>query len=163
MANIQDYYKIVEDSISELGVDPNSCRDDNELGAWALMRGDQEVWIDCWYVEDEDQDYFQVLERLDVIFDSKIGSPEGDELEVLGILIDQYEKEHFPIEFPDPIEAIKFRMEQSGYNQRDLAGIIGLKSRASEILNKKRKLSLDMIRRLSSGWNIPTDVLIQAY
>jgi hypothetical protein len=61
MANIQDYYKIVEDSISELGVDPNSCRDDNELGAWALMRGDQEVWIDCWYVEDEDQVYFQVL------------------------------------------------------------------------------------------------------
>jgi HTH-type transcriptional regulator/antitoxin HigA len=110
-----------------------------------------------------EQDYFQVLERLDVIFDSKIGSPEGDELEVLGILIDQYEKEHFPIELPDPIEAIKFRMEQSGYNQRDLAGIIGLKSRASEILNKKRKLSLDMIRRLSSGWNIPTDVLIQAY
>lgn len=61
MTNVQDYYKIVEDAISELGVDPNSCRDDNDKGAWALMRGNQEVWIDCWYIEDEDQVYFQVL------------------------------------------------------------------------------------------------------
>jgi hypothetical protein len=61
MANIQDYYKIVEDAIDELGVDPNSCRDDNEQGAWALMRGNQEVWIDCWYIEEEDMVYFQVL------------------------------------------------------------------------------------------------------
>ncbi len=61
MTNVQDYYKIVEDAISELGVDPNSCRDDNDKGAWALMRGNQEVWIECWYIEDEDQVYFQVL------------------------------------------------------------------------------------------------------
>jgi HTH-type transcriptional regulator/antitoxin HigA len=64
---------------------------------------------------------------------------------------------------PDPIEAIKFRMEQMGYNQNDLANIIGLKSRASEILNKKRKLSLEMIRQLHDRLNIPTDVLIQTY
>ncbi len=61
MANIQDYYKIVEEAITELGVDPNSCRDEQEFGAWALMRGDQEVWIDCWYLEEEDEVYFQVL------------------------------------------------------------------------------------------------------
>ena len=110
-----------------------------------------------------DKDYNQALERLETIFDAKKGSPEGDELEVLGILVDQYENEHFPIGLPDPIEAIKFRMEQMGYNQTDLANIVGLKSRASEILNKKRKLSLEMIRPLHDRLNIPTDVLIQTY
>ena len=108
-------------------------------------------------------DYNQALERLEVIFDAKMNTPEGDELEVLGILIDQYENEHFPIGLPDPIEAIKFRMEQMGYNQKDLADIVGLKSRASEILNRKRKLSLEMIRQLHEKLHIPTDVLIQAY
>ena len=110
-----------------------------------------------------DKDYKLALERLEIIFDAKKGSPEGDELEVLGILVDQYENEHFPIGLPDPIEAIKFRMEQMGYNQTDLANIVGLKSRASEILNKKRKLSLEMIRQLHDRLNIPTDVLIQVY
>ena len=110
-----------------------------------------------------DNDYKLALERLETIFDSKKGSTEGDELEVLGILVDQYENKHFPIGLPDPIEAIKFRMEQMGYNQTDLANIVGLKSRASEILNKKRKLSLEMIRQLHDRLNIPTDVLIQVY
>lgn len=110
-----------------------------------------------------EKDYNQALERLETIFDAMPGTPESDELEVLGILIDQYENEHFPIELPDPIEAIKFRMEQMGYNQNDLAKIIGLKSRASEILNRKRKLSLEMIRQLHERLNIPTDVLIQIY
>ena len=110
-----------------------------------------------------ENDYNQALVRLEVIFDAKKGSSEGDELEVLGILIDQYENEHFPVGMPDPIEAIKFRMEQMGYNQNDLANIVGLKSRASEILNRKRKLSLEMIRQLHEQLNIPTDVLIQAY
>ena len=105
----------------------------------------------------------EALDRLEEIFDAKRGSPEGDELEVLGMLIDVYEKQHFPVDLPDPIEAIKFRMEQLGYTQRDLASVVGLKSRASEILNKKRKLTLDMIRQLHEKLNIPTDVLIQAY
>lgn len=110
-----------------------------------------------------EKDYQEALERLEVIFDVKSGSIEGDELEVLGILIDQYEKEHFPIDLPDPIEAIKFRMEQLGYNQKDLAEIVGLKSRTSEIMNRKRKLSLNMIRQLNKRLHIPTNVLIQAY
>lgn len=109
------------------------------------------------------KDYQQALLRLEQIFDAKPGSAEGDELELLGILIDTYEKNHYPIEFPDPIEAIKFRMEQLGYNQSDLAAVVGLKSRASEILNKKRKLTLEMIRNLHETLNIPTDVLIQSY
>ncbi len=110
-----------------------------------------------------EKDYNQALERLEEIFDAKKGSSEGDELEVLGILIDLYEKENFPINLPDPIEAIKFRMEQLNYNQKDLAEIIGLKSRVSEILNRKRKLSLEMIRNLNEKLNIPSDVLIQSY
>ena len=110
-----------------------------------------------------DRDYNESLKRLEEIFDSKKGTPEGDELEILSILIDKYENEKFPIGFPDPIEAIKFRMEQMGYNQNDLAKIVGLKSRASEILNKKRKLTLEMIRQLHDSLKIPTEVLIQAY
>lgn len=109
------------------------------------------------------KDYLQALARLEIIFDSKKGSTNGDELEILGMLVDNYENEHFPIGFPDPIEAIKFRMEQLGYNQSDLAKVVGLKSRASEILNKKRKLSLEMIRQIHNRFNIPTEVLIQAY
>jgi len=108
-------------------------------------------------------DYEQALARLEVIFDAKKGTEEGDELELLGMLIDNYENEAFPIGFPDPVEAIKFRMEQLGYNQTDLAKVVGLKSRASEILNRKRKLSLEMIRQIHEQLNIPTEVLIQAY
>ena len=109
------------------------------------------------------KDYLAAMNRLETIFDAKPGTSEGDELEVLGILIDKYEQEHYPIEYPDPIEAIKFRMEQLGYSQNDLAKVVGLKSRASEILNKKRKLTLEMIRQLHQVLGIPTDVLIQNY
>lgn len=109
------------------------------------------------------KDYQQALRKLEKIFDAMKGSAEGDDLEILSILIEKYEDQHFPIGLPDPIEAIKFRMEQMGYNQADLAKVVGLKSRASEILSKKRKLSLDMIRQLHDKLKIPTDVLIQAY
>ena len=109
------------------------------------------------------KDYEQALARLEVIFDAKKRTPQGDELELLGMLVDNYENEKFPIGFPDPIEAIKFRMEQLGYTQTDLANVVGLKSRASEILNRKRKLSLEMIRQIHNSLNIPTEVLIQAY
>ena len=109
------------------------------------------------------KDYEQALARLEVIFDSKKGTDQGDELEILGMLIENYENEKFPVGFPGPIEAIKFRMEQLGYTQTDLANVLGLKSRASEILNRKRKLSLEMIRQLHERLNIPTEVLIQAY
>ena len=110
-----------------------------------------------------ESDYDEALERLEMVFDAKEGSPEADEAQILGMLIEKYEDEHFPIGLPDPVEAIKFRMEQMGYSQADLADIVGLKSRASEILNRKRKLTLEMIRKLHDRLNIPTDVLIQAY
>ncbi|WP_438711613.1 helix-turn-helix domain-containing protein [Aquimarina muelleri] len=110
-----------------------------------------------------EKDYQNALERLEEIFDSKKGTEQGDELEILSILIDRFENENFPIGMPDPIEAIKFRMEQMGMKQKDLAEVVGFKSRVSEILNKKRKLTLDMIRKLNTTLHIPTEVLIQDY
>lgn len=110
-----------------------------------------------------EKNYQQALNRLELIFDSKKGTDKGDELEILSILIDKYENENFPIGMPDPIEAIKFRMEQMGMKQKDLAEVVGFKSRVSEILNRKRKLTLEMIRKISSSLHIPTDVLVQEY
>src|SRR6185369_11374474 len=97
------------------------------------------------------KDYNNALKRLDVIFDAKAGTKNGNEAELLTLLIDFYEKQHYPIDFPDPIEAIKFRMEQMNMKQKELADIIGFKSRVSEILNKKRKLTLEMIRKISEA------------
>ena len=110
-----------------------------------------------------EKDYQVALQRLEEVFDAKKGTEQGDELEILSILIDKYENENFPIGMPDPIEAIKFRMEQMGMKQKDLAEIMGFKSRVSEILNKKRKLTLEMIRKLNLTLHIPTEVLIQDY
>jgi len=110
-----------------------------------------------------ERDYQQSLERLEVIFDAPIDSPEGDEAEILSILIEKYEDEHYPIGPPDPIEAIKFRMEQMDMKKSDLAEIIGYKSRVSEIFSKKRKLSLEMIRRLHDKLKIPYETLISDY
>src|SRR5512145_2879139 len=95
-----------------------------------------------------EEDYNQALKRLEIIFDAPVDSKEGDEAELLSILIEKYEDEHYPIEAPDPIEAIKFRMEQMDMNNQDLADVIGYKSRVSEIFNRKRKLTLKMIRNL---------------
>ena len=110
-----------------------------------------------------EKEYKQALKRLEVIFDSEPGTPEGDELELLSLLIDNYEKVHHPIDLPDPIEAIKFRMEQLNYKPKDLANVIGLRSRVTEVLNKKRKLSLNMIRKINQNMHISTDVLVQKY
>lgn len=109
------------------------------------------------------KDYQNALKRLEEIFDAKTGTEQGDELEILSILIEKYENEKFPIDLPDPIEAIKFRMEQMGMKPKDLAKVVGYKSRVSEILNKKRKLSLNMIRKINETLLIPTEVLVQDY
>lgn len=110
-----------------------------------------------------DEEYQAALSRLEEIFDSNKDSKTADELELLALLIEKYEDEISPIDLPDPIEAIKFRMDQLGFKQKDLAQAIGLKSRASEILNKKRKLTIDMIRKLHDTLGIPTEVLIKEY
>lgn len=108
-------------------------------------------------------DYQQALNRLEIIFDAKIGTPESDEADILGLLIDEFEKKHYPIEAPDPIEAIKIRMEEMHLKQVDLINEIGGKNRVSEILNRKRKLTLEMIRNLTSKLNLSAGLLISDY
>jgi HTH-type transcriptional regulator / antitoxin HigA len=108
-------------------------------------------------------DYQKALSRLDSIFDAPIGSPESDEADILGLLIDEYEKKHFPIEAPDPIEAIKIRMEEMQLKQKDLIPAIGGKSRVSEVLNRKRKLTVEMVRNLASRLNLSANILINDY
>lgn len=108
-------------------------------------------------------DYQKGLKRLESIFDAPIDTKEGDEAEILSLLIENYENEHYPIEAPDPIEAIKIRMEELNMRQKDLIGIIGGKSRVSEILNKKKRLTVDMIRELERKLQISASVLINNY
>lgn len=110
------------------------------------------------------EDYLKALKRLDKIFHAKEGTKEQEELELLVMLIEKYEIDtigEFPD--PDPIEAIKFKMEQMEMTQKDLAELIGLKSRASEILSRKRPMSINIIRKLSKALSIPADILIQPY
>ena len=111
-----------------------------------------------------EDDYQNALKRLEQIFHAEKGSKEQDELEILVMLIQRYENEtvgEFPD--PDPIEAIKFKMDQMEMTQKDLAEVIGLKSRASEILSRKRPMSINIIRKISKALSIPADILIQPY
>lgn len=109
------------------------------------------------------EDYRNALQRLEIIFDAKIDSKEGDEAEILSLLIENYENEHYPIEAPDPIEAIKIRMEELNLRQKDLVGVIGGKSRVSEIMNRKKKLTVEMIRELERLLQISASVLVNNY
>jgi len=110
-----------------------------------------------------DADYQKALKRLEEIFDAKIGTHESDEADILGLMVDEYENKHFPIEAPDPIEAIKIRMEDLNLKQSDLADALGGKNRVSEILNRKRRLTLEMIRNLTKRLNLSPGLLIQDY
>ena len=110
-----------------------------------------------------EEDYKKALARLDETFDAQANTKEGDEAELLMLLIESYEKEHYPIDPPDPIEAIKFRMEQMGMKKKDLAEVIGYKSRVTEILSRKRKLTLKMIRNLHEKLRIPYESLMADY
>jgi len=108
-------------------------------------------------------DYTLALKRLAEVFDASVGTVESDEADILGILVDEYEKKHYPIEAPDPIEAIKIRMEEMHLKQVDLIDAIGGKSRVSEILNRKRKLTVEMIRNLTIQLSLSPDLLIADY
>jgi len=110
-----------------------------------------------------ENDYRNALERLEVIFDTPIDTIEGDEAEILSLMIENYENEHYPIEAPDPIEAIKIRMEELNLRQKDLVGVIGGKSRVSEILSRKKKLTVEMIRELEQKLQISASVLVNNY
>jgi HTH-type transcriptional regulator / antitoxin HigA len=108
-------------------------------------------------------DYKLALKRLGKVFDAPVGTSESDEADILGLLVDEYEKKHYPIEAPDPIEAIKIRMEELQLRQVDLVDVIGSKSRVSEVLNRKRKLTIEMIRNLTKRLNLSSDLLITDY
>ena len=110
-----------------------------------------------------EEDYNQAIKRLEEIFHASIDSEEGDEAELLSILIEKYEDEYYPIEAPDPIEAIKFRMDQMEMTKKDLVNVIGYNSRVSEIFSRKRKLSLNMIRNLHDKLIIPYESLMTNY
>lgn len=108
-------------------------------------------------------DYENALKRLDKVFDASTGTKAGDEAEILSLLIENYENQYYPIEAPDPIEAIKIRMEEMDLKQKDLVDVIGGKSSVSEVLNKKKKLNVEMIRNLEKLLNIPASVLVCNY
>ena len=108
-------------------------------------------------------EYEQALNRLDEIFDAKPNTPQGDEFELLSLLIDNYEQEHYAIDLPHPVEAIKFRMDQMGLKQKDLVSCFGDIARVSDILNLKRKLNLNYIRKLNQKLHIPLEALISEY
>ena len=108
-------------------------------------------------------DFQRALREARRLFHAKPGTADHDRLEVLGMLIDAYEEEHFPIDPPDPIEAIKFMMDQNDYTVGDLAKVFGSYSRASEVLRRQRRLTVAMIHALGQKWKIPASLLVQPY
>lgn len=108
-------------------------------------------------------DYDAALTEIDGLMGVAPDTPEGDRLEILVTLVEAYEAEHWPVEAPDPISALKHVMDARGFRQKDLAALIGSQPRASDVLNRRRPLTLPMIRVLSAEWNLPADVLVREY
>jgi HTH-type transcriptional regulator/antitoxin HigA len=106
-------------------------------------------------------DHKAALREIEHLWGAEEGTPEGDRLDILATLVDAYEEAHFPIDFPDPVEAIKFRLEQQGEDKKALVGVIGNRTRVYEILRRDRALSLAMIRRLNARFHIPAEILIR--
>ncbi len=109
------------------------------------------------------KDHVKALKRIDQLMGAKANSPQGDELDVLVTLVEAFEAKHYPIDAPDPIAAIQHRMEALGMERKDLEPLLGSKSRVSEVLNRKRKLTMDMVRTLHVKMNLPAEALIQDY
>ncbi|HXV43093.1 MAG TPA: helix-turn-helix domain-containing protein [Anaerolineae bacterium] len=108
-------------------------------------------------------DYEAALAEIKQLFEARPGTQEGERLDVLATLVEAYEEQHYQLPLPDPVEAILYHMDSRGLSRRDLEPYLGSRARVSEILNRRRPLSLDMIRRLSQGLGIPAEVLIQPY
>jgi HTH-type transcriptional regulator / antitoxin HigA len=108
-------------------------------------------------------DYQEALREIERLFDAAPNTPEFDRLDILGTLVEAYEKIHFPIEMPDPIEAIQYYMDARGWSRRDLETCLGSRARVSEVLSRKRSLTLEMIRKLNRELGIPSEILIQPY
>ncbi len=108
-------------------------------------------------------DYQETLREIESLFDAAENMPEYDRLDILSTLVEAYEKTHFPIELPDPIEAIQYYMDTRGWSRRDLEPCLGSRARVSEVLSRKRTLTLEMIRKLNQELGIPAEILIQPY
>jgi HTH-type transcriptional regulator/antitoxin HigA len=108
-------------------------------------------------------DYQKALREIELLFDASENTPECDQLDILSTLVEAYEKKHFPIELPDPIEAIQYYMDTRGWSRRDLEPCLGSRARVSEVLSRKRALTLEMIRKLNQELGIPAEILIQPY
>ena len=108
-------------------------------------------------------DYQQALQDIELLFDATPGTPEHDRLDILSTLVEVYEKKYFPIELPDPIEAIHYYMDTRGWSRRDLEPCLGSRARVSEVLSRKRSLTLEMIRKLNQVLGVPAEILIQPY
>lgn len=108
-------------------------------------------------------DLTAALARIDALWGKGPGTPEGDELDILVDLVEHYESKHFPVEPMEPIDLLRTHMETTARTQADLAALLGSRPRASEVLNRKRALTVDMIYRLSSEWHIPADCLVKPY
>ena len=106
------------------------------------------------------RDYQAALKRMEQLWGSPLGTPKGDELDVLATLVDRYEEEHFPIDIRDPVAALLYIMEEKGIERKDLRSAIGDKSKVSQVLNRKRKLSTTMIKKLHRQYKIPYEVLL---
>lgn len=109
------------------------------------------------------KDHVQALKRIEALMSAKTNTPAGDELDILVTLVEAYEAKHYAIEAPDPIAAIQHRMEALGMERKDLEPMLGSKSRVSEVLNRKRKLTMEMVRNLHEGMQLPAEALIQDY
>lgn len=109
------------------------------------------------------REYQSALKQAEVLWDAPQGTPEADRLEVIALLIEAYERKHYPIEAPDPIDFLQHIMEARGLSRKDLEPYIGSRARVAEVLNRVRPLSLEMIRRLAAGLDLPADVLIRGY
>jgi HTH-type transcriptional regulator/antitoxin HigA len=107
-----------------------------------------------------EQDYYDSIQRVEELWGAKKDTPQGDELDLLVTLIESYEMKHYPIAPPDPVDAIKFRMEQMGMTKADMVKYLGSQSRVSEVLNRKRKLTLSMVKSLYKGLRIPAEILL---
>lgn len=123
------------------------------------MKTISEIKLELKPIKDKEQ-YKEYLQIIDSLIDCEEDSPEEEALELVSILVESYETKHFPIEAPDPIEAIKIRMEEEGLMKKDLAQYFGSQSRVSEVLNRKRPLTLDMIRKIHRGMGISTNTLL---
>jgi HTH-type transcriptional regulator/antitoxin HigA len=108
------------------------------------------------------EDYREAVARIEKLMSAEVGTPEGDELDVLATLVDAYETKHFPLDAPDPVTAIQFAMEQQGLTRKDLEPMIGSRARVSEVLTGKRRLTLEMVRRVRDGLVISADLLVGA-